>query len=272
MFIHVHIPKTAGTTLWHLFTKNFGEKYRRIGSDGLGKFFTDEELKNHIEKGFADDIEVLASHDLRPFSNEDYYKKDFHFFTLIREPVERVVSLYKHEKRRDKWNGVKESLAYLPFEEYVRERVKVDNAISNWQTYGIVETSRFKDALPVLDRIEVIGVTKEFDKTLILLSEAYFRATGKNFNIAYAPKNVAKNKKLDGKELSEDVIEFLHAENEEDYKLYNYAKEKLNRDFEKVENGKEKLNKLNFQKKVLGYREFCADFSKRLVNKLKKKA
>ncbi len=82
----LHIPKTAGTSI----SAMLGDIAQNKGMTFQSPFLLD-----HLEKSSGwKDVNILSGHlALLPL------KYDFKYFTIIREPVERLYSYYKHVER-----------------------------------------------------------------------------------------------------------------------------------------------------------------------------
>jgi hypothetical protein len=71
-----------------------------------------------------------------------------------------------------------------------------------------------------------------------------------NFNIIYTKKNVSRNKKIDKQNLDRSVIETLTELNQEDHKLYSYAKCKLSGSIKEIENFDKTLTTFKYKNKI----------------------
>jgi len=97
--IFIHIPKTAGTSIRVLFEKWFGE--------GLLLHYYKEavcEMPIHHEifaKHSVDQPVVVYGHfnRRRKFGVEDYYPEVRQFITILRDPLERLISNYFYLKK-----------------------------------------------------------------------------------------------------------------------------------------------------------------------------
>jgi Sulfotransferase family len=94
--LFLHIPKTAGTSLLLMCRNTFGDhRVRRIGQvdDNI------HETLDHIVEVELSGISCLAGH--LPIHLFDNILDRFHPFTVLREPVARVLSLYRFMRTGD---------------------------------------------------------------------------------------------------------------------------------------------------------------------------
>jgi hypothetical protein len=88
-FCLVHIPKTAGVSLWsflksEVFGKNSAEHFNDYDDSG-GMYCLDEILKKNLIVGHID------YEDIKP-----RLSKDFKIGTILRDPIDRCISWYKY--------------------------------------------------------------------------------------------------------------------------------------------------------------------------------
>jgi len=94
MFVFIHIPKTAGTSFLSQMNNLFGDNctYRLTNSDyesGLNVIETRLTPNQHECNFFSGHI---------PYSLLNYRSQDLYFYTLLRDPINRVESLYRFYK------------------------------------------------------------------------------------------------------------------------------------------------------------------------------
>ena len=242
MLVNIHIPKNAGSTVNNIFKRNFGERYTIFQTDRCGEFLTNSELIDLIEN-IKPHTDILSGHDILPLDAKTSKSLGINYFTFIRHPISRAISLYYYEKARTK----KDHISQYSFREYIRERPKFDYAISNWQTYNIAGVLDFEKAKTNLERFSMVGLVEEFDKSLILLQKIMHQIGFPTFKIVYKPANVSQNKNISMNTLPKDLLRELVELNQEDLQLYNYTKIRLNEEAIKVQDFmlKTKIFKIN---------------------------
>ena len=116
VYIFVHIPKTAGTTLVQHVAKNFKkEEILEISSKALNlsekfdKRTYEREIKNFLKNKThkqLNKIKFVHGHAI-PYGIHKYFKKEARYITFIRNPVRRIPSIYNYfytlfERKKDK--------------------------------------------------------------------------------------------------------------------------------------------------------------------------
>ncbi|RCW50874.1 sulfotransferase family 2 domain-containing protein [Paenibacillus prosopidis] len=231
LVVFVHIMKTGGTTLRVNFL------VQQYESDVVG-LNSPEEI---IEKAMNESTKYISGH----FGfglykagsiNKMFIKSDFprplHYITLLREPVDRIISLYYDIQRR------------FPDHPAVRNKdlkefVETKNAFYEPNLQTLFITGGILDFKLATERItndfKVVGITELFNESVFLMkkelgwdkitslhqiserSMTYFHTTKLNNN--------PKRQKRD--QISRDLIEFIERSNSLDIQLYQFAKEYL---------------------------------------------
>ena len=128
MIIYVHIPKTAGTTL-----RNMLEQYS--GPDGLYAAYPGNiagtsslEAWQTLPEEKKRSIKVLSGHYQVDVFDAAIDVQPKHFITFVRNPIDRVISLYKHSMAVDpNFRGSEISLLKFLLETDESIRVQVSN-------------------------------------------------------------------------------------------------------------------------------------------------
>ena len=244
MLVYLHIPKNGGMTMKSIFDRELGNRVKYVYSDAVGEFISETKLAR-IAKSLDSHIKVLFSPNIRPLDAEISRSLNLNYATLIRHPVKRAISLYYEERRATEGAN---HISQRSFEEYVRERPKYDNAISNWQTYNITKKATFEQARELLEQFLVVGVVGHFDMSLLVMRELGGLS---GFKIYYKKQNVSVEKKITMKTLPEKTLEMLLEMNQEDLKLFEYANTRLKKDTQNFPNITGKLKV--FQRKNFLY-------------------
>ena len=243
--VFVHIPKTGGLTL------------RAI----LGTFFAyneicpivdwDEVLKRRLNLAY---YHLFNGH--FPYSIRDWLPEEPQYITMLREPVERVVSQYQHEKREQSAgmyalvNGQDMSL-----DEFLHHPTAIAGS-QNWQTAYIAsppladlyaDWCDFRDQLAVgdlpttprypslglaiaserLQDFAFVGLTDRFTESVMLL---YYKFGW--FPVLDFPSYNVKVGKRYRDELDPDTIDYIETLHADDMELYAQGQAIFEAEFE----------------------------------------
>ena len=226
--IFLHIPKTGGTSLNAIIAKNFGREYvhiwnrfpsrkRRRQFRLLSDFLemSDEERRK---------IRCVVGHPV--FGLHTQFHNPRPYVTILREPVDRIVSFYFHVVRKPN---------HPLHEEVVGKKISLrDFALSdlsdqldNYQTRVVsgvraglnqVDDSALAKALNNVEQLfSFVGITERFDETLILLK----LQLGWKIRLV-RKKNVSRNR-VPIDQIADEVLGEIRDRNQIDLKLYRFV-------------------------------------------------
>ena len=246
ILLHLHLPKTAGGSLNRII-------YSQVAS-------TDDpiEEENSIYRGVyhysplqrpvtlrkpvldihPDAIEILRTRNLKAiighftFGIHQYLSGNSTYVTLLRNPVDRIISLYFHYTRKlGKQPEGKPSLAQflsgfsLPAKGLQEMQLITDNdqtrRISGLESSsGKCTNAMLKAAKRNLkSHFSVVGVTDRFDETVVLLQREF----GWSDSYRYWPAHVARARS-EQTDVDEQTLDRIRELNEFDFALYEFAK------------------------------------------------
>ena len=227
--IFLHIPKTAGLTLFNIIQKQYDSNsiHFHVGdTEYIHKF-------KEIPQSEKRDIKVLPGH--LPFGVHEYLPQPSVYITLLRDPIDRVISNYCFVRSMP-WNAVYKEANSKSLKEFLLSGSYLDNTLDNGQTrmlagmpgitckYGACTTEILDIAKKNLSNsFSVVGLTERFDETLILLKRVFGWK-----NLLYVKKNVTE-KRLNKEDISSDTLEVIVKYNKLDIELYKYAEELFER-------------------------------------------
>jgi hypothetical protein len=232
--IFLHIPKTAGTTLNRLLEKYYESKYSWKINSPYPHNFQDE--LNKISQVQKEEINLFKGH--MAFGLHELLPQPSSYITMLRDPVERVISLYYFILRTPDhylYNLVREH--QMSLKECISSRISSE--LENGQTRllsGQLELAKkqiasFEKSSPewletaknnLSKPFTTFGITEKFDESLMLFRQK----TGWKFPF-YIKHNVNTNRPLK-EDISPDVIRLIEKYNELDIELYNYANNYFN--------------------------------------------
>jgi hypothetical protein len=222
ILIFLHIPKTGGRTLQNIILRQFSED--EVITDAHGKLKEigawSEEQKHKIR--YIQGHFIFGFHKVVP--------QKCVYITLLRDPVDRIISHYYFIKRSlsHPLNHVVEEQG-ISLEEYVTsgicEEVKNDQTrlIAGVERGALIDESKMLElAKENIDRrFLLVGLVECFDETLILLKRRL-----RLRNIFYDVRNKTINRPLK-EQIHESTLQLIVENNQADIELYSYAKSKL---------------------------------------------
>ena len=213
----IHINKNAGSTLKYILRRSF-----KGGHCDARIWPKQEKDEREIEKRVltARDVtrtkfvnpwlQSVSGHLVTGYSDLDQVK-GMRLYTFLRDPVERTASHYQFFKRHIP--------DVMPFEEWIK-----NPHYRNVQARKIAGKDDGELAIKILtEKVSFVGMQEHFDESLVLMRKWI---GSKAFDPHYKPRNVSKTKAV-ANELTSNpkTLELLQESNQEDIKLYKYAKE-----------------------------------------------
>ncbi len=246
--IFLHIPKTAGTSLQQLINRQFSTKlvYELDNRDARKSMEIFQNIPNEEKKQYK----VVLGH--MWFGLHNFMPQSSTYITILREPIDRVISHYYFVNRRpDHYLYETVKSKNLTLKQYVE--TKLSTELNNGQTRllsGEMDEEKYpfgKCSQKMLERAKknlkkhfsIVGIQEEFDDTLLLIQKIL------NWKISYIKENVTQNRPwMD--EIPKETIELIKNYNRLDIELYNYAQKifaDLKKNHLKDKNGRWTSNK-----------------------------
>lgn len=228
LFVFVHIPKTGGSTLWHIINKQYG-------ANEFWSFNENADYQKMIEN--ADKMKCLIGH--FPFGVHQQIKRPCTYFTMLRNPVERVISYYYYLARTNP-DIIKE----IDFEEFLQSPL-IQGEISNTQTLFIAggkspDLQKAKENLK--NNFAVPGVMEMFNESLFFIKKECVWDIND-----YQMVNMRINRSTEIP-ISENVLDIVKRKNELDLELHLYARQLLEEKIQQLDlNLKKELNEFMAQ-------------------------
>jgi hypothetical protein len=220
LVIFVHLPKTAGTTLRRIVERQYGcTSVLELYDSTYG-----EELARLAENQMAR-VGALIGH--FQFGAHVFVSRPSTYITLLRDPVDRVISHYYFVRRQPE-HYLYAAAHAMDLREFV---IALDSAEpNNDQTRllagGILPPHSDADWEQMLASAEanlrnhftVVGLVEEFDRSLILMRHAL------RWRIPlYVRENAGRNRPKQ-QHVSDDTLQTIRDYNQADVALYEYAK------------------------------------------------
>jgi hypothetical protein len=243
LLIHLHIPKNAGTTLSRMI------KIRLATWPPTRLLHNATTLGYYNVEGFQNRLDIIEK--LSPAQRRRVRFFEAHcgwgvherlpepsaYFTMLREPIDRALSVYWHLKSRQR---VPEDMSIEQFllEGDPRRVWWIDNGQVRYLAgeggtivdvpHGTCDDAMLEKAIRRLDDLWFVGIVDRFDASMLLLR----RKLGWR-RCYYGTSNVAR-KRQNARELSDEAIELLREHNRLDLKLYEHAVARLEREIAEV--------------------------------------
>jgi hypothetical protein len=221
--IYLHIPKTAGTTLRQVIARQY--------IDQKTFMFTEhhrEEMRQFLamSQSERDEFQCILGH--VHYGVHRFWSDDAAYITLLRDPVERIISTYYSiflNPKHPRYAHYHE----MTLLEFARKETRGERQ-TRW-IYGFQEDgSLYNDDHPLpsnalevaqehlQNHCRVVGLVEEFDKTLLLLQKAFGWK-----NVYYAMRNVNSARPRQER-IEPEVLQAIHQLAEPDLTLYQFAK------------------------------------------------
>ena len=214
----LHIPKTAGTSLRVAFETSLGSQAVFPSAEYLhrrgGKYLNGNEIELALA-GASPGVKLVQGH----FSAGEIFRLAPHanVITVLRKPVDRVISLMKHMQAR---HGINAS-----FEDMIQPGGAAAGPARNQQTRllslldaGAPMDEHLDSAKEQLARFAVVGLTERYPETLALCESLLGVALG-------APMRLNTGSGTDI--ATPSVLLYLEELNQVDAALYTYAEQQF---------------------------------------------
>lgn len=239
----IHIPKAAGSTVWTVMRRQYGEKHVhstvwgdskhmdpdrairifvgwRMGPEEVWYPETLEEAAARLgQMSDEERTQVRAIHGFHiEFGLHEHLEQPLVYFTVLRNPVDRVISHYyftvQDEAKPEE----------MDLYEHISSRIHAN--LQTWLLSGPHDEGPPPPPDELLERAKrnlracaVVGLTDRFDETALLLQKALGWRTP-----FYARVNVNR-KRPRGEDVPDEVLRWLEEDNALDVALYRYAQE-----------------------------------------------
>ena len=222
--VFMHIPKTGGTTLNAILDRQYSPRRILTISD------PSETIAQLTERTSGEEFLLVRGH--VPFGVHRELGIQPHYITMLRQPVERVISIYRYI-RRDTSHPLHATVCDgMTLSDFMDSDVAEREAV-NGQTKQLAgreqehgDESILKLAKRNLETFAAVGLTERFDESLIL-----FRRRLRWKPPFYRSKNVAPEATRVARPVNE-IQASVEERNRLDIELYNFARDLFDRRIE----------------------------------------
>lgn len=214
LLVHVHISKTAGSTLNHILRSSFGARHCPVepwGTRWGAESFTVEDLRKL--RRLYPNLKSIAGH--RVFGYEDLEDGGIPtaYFALVRDPIKACASRFQHKVQRS-------GKDFTEFESWIS-----NDWARNRHVRALAGTDSATDAIRMInDRGIFVGLTERFDQSILMLQ----RLVAPDLDVSYQRVNVASETTISQQLLSSDHYRAMIEEAQSaDVELYRHVKDEL---------------------------------------------
>jgi Sulfotransferase family len=221
----LHIPKTAGTTLVRILHR----QYAKTGYVWIKAGTSFENAKLQVVREGEERFRLVHGH--VPFGIHDAITRPVRYFTLVRDPIDRVLSHYYFARSHPAHRLYRDITEKgMTLRDYVMSGMTGE--LANGQTALLAgqEHDAPTGDLSLLDRaranvtrhFSAVGVTEDFERTIVLFK----LALGWRRPLVYESVNVTAGRP-DANAIDEETLETIRSLNRLDEVLYHFVRERF---------------------------------------------
>ena len=252
LFIHLHIPKTGGTTLRDIIQR----QYRSEKILMIPKLEESENILKEVSTSQINQLKLIQGH--LKYGIHNHFHRRAKYFAIIRDPINRVLSTYYYVlSQKNNPQNLSTSNNQMTIYDYVQSGV--NPFLINGQTQLISgKTGDIKN--PIIESEELfslakeniendflfLGITEMFDETILILKNML------GWHMPYYSIANRTKKKPNYDAVNPTIISFIKEHNQLDIKLYNITKTSLlNKIVEENDIFQNRINKFKKINKLL---------------------
>jgi hypothetical protein len=226
--IFVHIPKSAGTTLNHIIVWEYSP-FQIVSVDGRFPRWAFRHMTRWTPRRLARS-DVFTGH--MPVGLDKFLARKACYVTILRRPVERVISEYFYRigrrahplaDREIKGFSLRDYVEKLPYDNVQTKLLAGGNPAYDFMAGSCTATMLETAKRNLSERFGLIGLTERFEETLALFKIIF------GWKVAeYATLRVTPGKS-DEKGVSADLRDLIAERNHFDVELYKFGVELFER-------------------------------------------
>ena len=227
LFIHLHIPKTGGTTLRDIIQR----QYRSEKILMIPKLEESENILKEVSTSKIKQLKLIQGH--LKYGIHNHFHRRAKYFAIIRDPINRVLSTYYYVlSQKNNPQNLSTSNNQMTIYDYVQSGVNpflingqtqlisgktgnIDNPIiKSEELFSLAKENIANDFL-------FLGITEMFDETILILKNML------GWHMPYYSIANRTKKKPNYDAVNPTIISFIMEHNQLDIKLYNVTKTSL---------------------------------------------
>jgi len=208
-----HIEKCGGTTLIRILRRNFGVDHFDVIPSSKNSMLIDANDLARV-RSLRPKCASIAGHSVRAYSDISAGEYDLQFYTLLRDPIKRYISDYRH------------FVEVLDYPDDFSAWLHRDDRC-NFQTKAIAGCDDVALAKELLvSRFMLVGLVEQFDGFLLNMRESLGPL---RFDTRYEISNaaVARNSRQSSSVDFDRYSRQISQRNELDIELYNFVRDSL---------------------------------------------
>lgn len=242
--IFLHIPKTAGSTFHSILKKKYKDRHVQ---NVFGARYSTPNIADFIKRPLSEKthIKMLKGH--MPFGLHEYLPGPAKYIAILRDPVERVISLYYYIIKNPQ-NPMHEAVAInrMSLADFTASGVAIgtnngqcrfiNGDIDDYE-FNRCDESLYANTIKHIDEHFLwLGLTERFDESTLLLTDLL----GWKEAPVYFRGNASRIRKKTS-QIEPQVIEGIERYNTFDRRLYDYANQRLDEQISNIPDFKNKL-------------------------------
>ena len=227
LFIHLHIPKTGGTTLRDIIQR----QYRSEKILMIPKLEESENILKEVSTSQINQLKLIQGH--LKYGIHNHFHRRAKYFAIIRDPINRVLSTFYYVlSQKNNPQNLSTSNNQMTIYDFVQSGV--NPFLINGQTKLISGKTGNIDN-PIIESEELfslakeniendflfLGITEMFDETILILKNML------GWHMPYYSIANRTKKKPNYDAVNPTIISFIKEHNQLDIKLYNITKTSL---------------------------------------------
>jgi len=218
VLIFLHLGKTAGTTLGPVMD-------RQVKHDELYAIHLFKENDQLIAQPESVRAKLRLVRGLTYYGIHDHLPRQATYFTMLRHPIDRIISQYFYNFRRAERAGKhkKERPIEVEIEKTpMMPRSQISKIIGGATIWAVSENPLPDNALALakqrLESFPVVGFQEYFDESLLMMANTFGWG-----NVTYAARNVAPDKSQRNK-ISPESLKFVEQAAAPEIEMYTWAR------------------------------------------------